>query len=73
MEEYMPVVFSPPRDGRLLPKPVAIVDPWDKPVADHEDSCCSNSREGFVVSDKKMEGSDGCSCCLGERIETGGV
>ncbi|CAE5963327.1 unnamed protein product [Arabidopsis arenosa] len=72
MEEYMPVVFSPPRDGRLLPKPVAIVDPWDKPV-DDKDSCCGNSREGFVVSDKKMEGSDGCSCCLGERIENGGV
>ncbi|CAA0322202.1 unnamed protein product [Arabidopsis thaliana] len=71
IDEYMPVVFSPPRDGRLSPEPVAIVDPWDKPV-DDEDRCCK-SRDGFVVSDKKMVGSDGCGFCLGERIENGGV
>ncbi|KAL1202157.1 Protein terminal ear1 [Cardamine amara subsp. amara] len=68
MEEYKPVFFSPPRDGELLPEPISVVDVVAKPVSDGDDSCYS--RDG-TVSDKKMERSDGC--CLGERIENGGV
>ncbi|XP_010511735.1 PREDICTED: LOW QUALITY PROTEIN: protein terminal ear1 homolog [Camelina sativa] len=51
--KYMPVLFSPPRDGGLLTEPMVIVDETG-------------------VSDKEKVGSDGC-CCLGERIESGGV
>ncbi|XP_023644151.1 protein terminal ear1 homolog [Capsella rubella] len=57
--KYTPVLFTPPRDGRLLTEPTVIVDPWDDD---------NKKKEG--VSDKKMDGSDGCH---GERIENGGV
>lgn len=73
MVKFMPVIFSPPRDGRLLTVPVSIgIDLGTKPV---EDSCHSSDETETVIScsssDKYSEGSDGCF--LGERIKNGGV
>lgn len=67
MKHYMPVLFSPPRDGRFLTEPIPIVDLGTKPVA--EDSCHSRDDTNVVScsSDKTLEGSDG------ERLEIGGV
>ncbi|XP_010415364.1 PREDICTED: protein terminal ear1 homolog [Camelina sativa] len=67
--KYMPVLFSPPRDGGLLTEPMVIVD-----SSADEESCNNNNsgRDGFVSDNRTMVGSDGC-CCLGERIESGGV
>ncbi|ESQ28508.1 hypothetical protein EUTSA_v10018362mg [Eutrema salsugineum] len=73
MEQYMPVLFSPPRDGRLLSVPISIVvDLGDKPMVD---SCHARDDEtdiSCLSSDKASEeGSD--DGCFGERIENGGV
>ncbi|VVA94412.1 unnamed protein product [Arabis nemorensis] len=64
MEKYMPVLFSPPRDGRLLTEPIPVADLGAKPVS--EDSCHSRDDRSVVScsSDKTLEeGSDG------ERLE----
>lgn len=73
MVNFMPVIFSPPRDGRFLTVPVSIgVELGTRPV---EDSCHSSDETETVIScstsDKNSEGSDGCF--LGARIKNGGV
>ncbi|KFK41189.1 hypothetical protein AALP_AA2G097200 [Arabis alpina] len=67
-EKYMPVLFSPPRDGLLMTEPIPIADLGTKPV--EEDSCHYGEDRSVVScsSDKTLEeGSDG------EKLENGGV
>ncbi|KAL0701122.1 hypothetical protein Bca4012_057244 [Brassica carinata] len=66
--ESKPVIFSPPRDGRLLTEPISIV--VDLGTRPGEDSCHSETVTSCSSSDKTTERSDGW---LGERIEDGGV
>lgn len=53
-EEYMPVIFSPPRDGVMLPDPVPIVG------RDSSSSCSSKENESEPQIDRR--GIDNASC-----------
>ncbi|XP_023733725.1 protein terminal ear1 homolog [Lactuca sativa] len=63
-EDYMPVVFAPPRDGRRLTEPLPIVGRSIITLSDHESSlteseCCNSSNNALVVEDVNSDVSNG--------------
>ncbi|KAL4570139.1 hypothetical protein LXL04_025790 [Taraxacum kok-saghyz] len=63
-EEYMPVVFAPPRDGRRLTEPLPIVGRSSVTLSDQESSlteseCCNSSNNVVGVEDVSSDDTNG--------------
>lgn len=64
-EEYMPVVFSPPRDGRTLSEPVPITGATNKPVTNKQ------QMEDYADDNEEVERREGHSSKSNDVISSG--